>query len=542
MRVLLPLLFFPLLLLAEDKPLAEVAKEAAKSLKAGGIATAESLDGKVTFAAFSSSRKDEAKYDENMLFEIGSITKVFTGLLLAQAVVEGKVTLDTPISELLDPAFTFADPRIAAITLKQLSTHTSGLPRLPDNHGQGVVGDDPYAGYNEKLLYEFIASAKLKGKAPYPCNYSNVGVGLLGHLLGKVYAMSWEEAIVAKICTPLGLQHTRMTITSLNLPLATPYDGAKKNVSWHLNAVAGAGALRATAADLLKFGQAMAKPEATPLAKAFALALHPHADAAGPTSKIGLGPFMTTRDGLTIYDHGGGTGGYRSGLQVIPEKNIVRVVLINNTTLDPNALILDTRIEPPRVMPKEVKLDAEALKDYPGVYILDPNARFTILLHKGQIWNRLTGQAFLPMFAKDKDQFFFKAVNAEIRFSREGDKIVSLTLFQNGRELVAKRSDLPTPTIALHTAEELKPYAGKYFIFGLTELNVTLHGRTLYAQLSGQEAAPIFDMGRDRFEFDVVEAAITFTRDKDGKIIGLILAQNGGQFPAARQEQPPAKK
>lgn len=533
MRYLLLFSFFVIPLLhAADLPLAVAAEKAAKKLKAGGIVTGESVEGKVTFAGFASASAQKADYQERVLFEIGSITKLFTGLLLAQAVVEEKVTLDTPISKLLDPNLAFADPRIAAITLKQLSTHTSGLKRLPDNLFQGAQDDDPYARYNEKFLLEYLTSAKLEKDGPYPCSYSNLGVGLLGHLLGKVYASTWEEAIISKICQPLGLHNTRMIITGLKLPQAPPFKGDKPAASWHFDALAGCGALHSTAEDLLIFGQAMATPESTPLAKAFALAMQPQAEATG--GQIGLGPFISQRDGSTQYNHDGGTGGYRSSLQVIPAKNIVRVVLINNTQMSGSSIIAGTRIESPRVLPKEMMLDEPLLQEYPGVYTLDQATRFTILLRDGKLWSRLTGQTFLPMFAKAKDQFFLKVVNAEIHFQREDGKITSLTLFQNGREMKAPRTDQAAPKIILHNAKELQSYTGKYALLGLQNMIVSLRGNTLFAQLAEQPAIPVFDMGEDRFEYDVVEAALIFNRNEKGEIIGLTLSQNGALLPAAK--------
>lgn len=531
---------------AADKPLADVAKDTAVKLKSGGIVTAESLDGKVTFAGFPSpadkvsAKPDTPPYTEKVLFEIGSITKLFTGLLLAQAVLEGEVTLDTPIAKLLDPALTFADPRIAAITLKQLSTHTSGLPRLPTNHALGVRDDDPYAGYDEKLLIDYLTHAKLKNDGPYPSSYSNLGVGLLGYLLGKVYGTTWEDLVITKICQPLGLNDTRMTLTGLKLPLAPPHDEAKDAVSWHFDAVAGCGALRSTAADLLTFGQAMAKPEHTPLAKAFALAMQPHAKASG--GQIGLGPFISQRDGVTVYDHSGGTGGYRSGLQVIPAKNIVRVVLMNNTQLEGGSVIAATRVQPPRVMPKEGRVDPATLPGYTGVYEIDSDSRFTVLLHQDHLWVRLTGQAFLKLFPKadTPNIFFYKAVNAEVEFTKTGDQVTALTLFQNGRELHATRTAAEAPKITLHTAEELKSYTGQYFLLGLKPLTLTTRNNTLFAQLEGQPALPIFDLGQDRFEYDAVEATITFNRNAQNEILGLTLLQNG--FPVAAVRAKPETK
>ncbi len=327
-----------------------------------------------------------------------------------------------------------------------------------------------------------------------------------------------------------------MTITSNLLPLAVPHEDDKPAKSWHFDAVAGAGALRSTTTDLVKFGQAMAKPESTPLAKAFALAMQAHAEVPGD-GQIGLGPFISKSDGHLTYNHDGGTGGYRSGLQVIPATNTVRVVLINNTELDGGAVIAGTRVEAPRVMPQEITLEGETLKEYPGVYALSPDARFTILLREGQLWARLTGQAFLPMFAREKDRFFLKVVNAEIHFTRKEGQITSLTLLQNGREQSAARTDQAVPAIILHKADELKPYVGTYSLLGLKDLTLSLRGNTLYAQLTGQGAVPIFDMGKDRFEYDVVEASLTFNRNDQGDIIGLILLQNGFPVPGARKDK-----
>lgn len=535
MRSLLILSFLVTCTSAADKPLAEASKGAAKALKAGGIVSGESIGGKVSYASAGSPLPQPGTPPEEILFEIGSISKVFTGLLLAQAVVDGQVTLDTTIASLLPPNLKFADPRIAAITLKQLSTHTSGLPRLPDNHATGSAPDDPYARYDEKLMLGFLTTAHLEKDGPHLSSYSNLGVGLLGHLLGKVYQSTWEQAVITKICTPLDLNDTRMTITGLKRPLAPPHDGGKSSHSWTFDAVAGAGGLRSTAADMIKFGQAMAHPEKTPLAQAFALALQPHADAGVVGGKIGLGIFIGQRDGVPFYNHDGGTGGYRSGLQVIPQQDIIRVVLINNTTLDGSSVIAKTRRESPRVMPKEIALSADDLKAYPGIYELGAEARFTVLLYDGQLWIRLTGQSFFPAFPSAPDRFFLKVVPAEFQFTSEGGQVKSVTLFQNGRELIAKRSSDPLPQITLRKAEQLKPYTGKFALMGLKTLTVTIQSDTLFAQLEGQPPAPVFETTKDRFEYDVVKAVLTFTRNEKDQITGLMLTQNGLDIPAARQ-------
>lgn len=525
---------------AHSRPLADAAVGLAKSLEAGCIVTGEHIDGAVHFALAGKIPEAKGAAPEKIIFEIGSITKVFTGLLLAQAVVEKKVTLDTTIGSLLEPKMRFADARVAAITLKQLSTHTSGLPRLPDNLAASVKSeDDPYAGYDEKLLFEYLSKAKIDTAGPHECSYSNLGVGLLGHLLGRVYQTSWNELVVTKVCLPLGMKDTAVE-PGAHVMRAAPHAGGEVVEPWHIDALAGAGALRSHAADMMKFGEAMLNPEKTPLKEAFALMMTPQADATSLGGRIGLGILIGRLDGDDVFNHDGGTGGFCSGLQVIPTKGIVRVALINNNSLGGSAVISAVS-EPKKTAPgrqKEIQVPADALKEYVGVYKLDNDMCFTVLLHDGQLWDRLTGQPFLKLFAKEKDRFFYKAVAAEIAFNREGGAIKSLTLFQNGREMTARRTEDAVPAITLRKGKEWQPYAGEYLLMGTKKLTLTVSADTLFAQLEGQGAAPVFESAPDRFEYDVVQAALVFTRDDKKEINGLVLHQNGLTIPAARVKSP----
>jgi D-alanyl-D-alanine-carboxypeptidase/D-alanyl-D-alanine-endopeptidase len=524
----------------QARTLAEAAKQFSSHLKAGCIVTGESVSGDVKYAISGSAPEAGGQPPEKLVFEIGSITKVFTGLLLAQAVVEKKVTLDTTIGSLLAGQVKLADPRVAAITLKQLATHTSGLPRMPDNIGAGATEEDSFAKYDEKLLLSYLSTAKLEGEDPFSCSYSNLGMGLLGHLLGRVYQMPWEKAVVEKICLPLGLNDTAVN-PDAKLPVAIPHAEDNKELKpWHFAALGGAGALRSTAADLMKLGAVMLHPDKTPLREALALALAPQADAIGHGGQIGLGVFLGKFEGDATLHHDGTTAGYCSGLQVIPAKEIVRVVLVNNNSI-PGSLVIATTSEFKPVDPatqKEITLPADMLKQYPGVYELDRESRFTVLLRDGQLYVNLTGQPFARAFAKETDRFFYKVVAAEIAFNRREGMVQSLTLFQNGNAITAKRSSAPPPEFKLRTAKELQPYAGEYALMGIQPLTVTVQASTLFAKLEGQPATPVFETATDRFEFDVVKAVLVFTRDDKQQINGITLQQNGLTVPAPRVKSP----
>lgn len=504
------------------KSLAEAARSFEKELPKGVIVTAERSGEVIEFAA-AGKREPSGIPPERVIFEIGSITKVFTGLLLAQAVVEGKVALDTPIKQLIAANTKFADSRVGAITLKQLATHTSGLPRMPDNINQGADAADPAAHYDRTKLDAYLASAKLLGESPFEVSYSNLGVGLLGDLLSRVYGKPWEVLVAEKITGALGMKDTVVNLSDdQRKRFAPPYAGEQKVKPWALAALAGAGALRSSAADMMIFGDALLAPEKTPLIEAFALMLQPQT-AEGNGLAIGIGKL----DGKRVFEHNGGTGGYRSSLQALPDSRSVRVVLVNNAELDPESVLAATRDEKPRAQAADKTLSDEDLARYEGIYSLAPDAKFTILRRGNRLWTQLTGQAFLPLFPHEApDRFFLKNVAAELQFNREHDKLVSLTNFQNGRETSAKKTDHPLPKIRFRSAKELAAYTGIYELTPGVVFTLKVKDGTLFAQLTGG-FLPVFEKRDNWFEYDVVEAALEFERDKAGKIVALKLHQDG---------------
>lgn len=508
--------------------MAEAAAPLAKELPAGCMVTGESVGGKRSFAVLGKA-EPEGVAAEKRVFEIGSISKVFTGLLLADAVLEKKVRLDSTLKEVLGKKQDFADPRVGEITLLQLATHTGGLPRLPDNMGPNPDAEkDPYAKYDRKDMRAFLAKAKLAGPPPYPASYSNFGMGLLGDLLADLSGKTWEATVKEKITGPLGMRDTVESLSAEQTKrLAPPYQGAIRGTSWTFQAMAGAGALRSTAADMVKFGEALLEPEKTPKPAMIRSMLEARAPYADMGAEIGLGIIIGKLDGGKEYIHSGGTGGYRSVLQVLPGKKLVRVVLINNDAIPAENVMAAAREDAkPAALPEE-KLPEAELEAFTGVYEMGPTARFTVLRREAALWVRLTGQPFAPVVFIGKDRFRYTVVPAELQFQREDGKVSSLVLHQNGREIPAKRSEAELPVILFAKEAELKAYAGEYEMTSGQIFTITVNGDSLMAQLTGQPPVVVFQTKKGYFEYDVVKAALEFEKDGDGKVTGLVLHQNG---------------
>lgn len=539
LAVLLLLVSFPSLQAAELPPLGDQASAWVTSMGGhGAVATAEKRNGHWTFAIsgqpFAAEHAEVAA--QKTLFEIGSISKVFTGILLAGAVSEGKLGLEDTLARRLPVKFT--DPALGAVTLKQLATHTSCLPRLPDNIGNANP-DDPYSQYDNKALFEYLASAKLSAKPPCAVDYSNLGFGVLGVVLETAYGKPWAALVQEKIAGPLGMSDTVQDLSpAQQARFAEPWSGDQKAHPWTLQAIAGAGALRSTPGDMSKLADALLAGSQGPLAKAWPLVAGDLADMAG-TGKIGLALIHQKINGEDAYWHNGGTGGYRSLLQIYPASGRAVILLASNAAATPEAWITAWEAKGrPAVARVEVALPAETLDQYAGVYSIDKNARFTLVRQGPGLVARLTAQPFFPIFASARDEFFYKAVDAQLSFHRDAEgKITGLTLHQNGRDIQASRDPGPAPHIEFPDPATLTEYTGEYDFSQIqpgARITVRATPLGLTAMLTGQPAFPVFAAAKDRFEFDVVPAALTFERDPAGKIVAVVLHQNGRDLRAPR--------
>ena len=300
---------------------------------ATGVAVAAVRDGRTALhVRGTTDRSGERPVDGRTRFEVGSLTKTFTALLLADAVARGEVGLDDPIARYLPPHAVPVHPGGMPITLLHLATHTSGLPRLPGGFlATAVPGwfSNPYAAYPPGRLLDSLGATRVRTRPGSRVHYSNLGVGLLGQVLAEAAGTPYPTLLTRRVLRPLGLERSTCDPTRAQ---ATGYWHGRPRPPWAIPALPGAGALRCGAGDLLRYLEALLRPTgAGPLAAALAdvqrrrLVL--------PRSGDGLCLVWNVRrtDGRDLFFHSGGTRGFSAFAGFCPADGTALAAVANTT-------------------------------------------------------------------------------------------------------------------------------------------------------------------------------------------------------------------
>lgn len=403
-------------------------------------------DGKAEVFGFGTTDLDNPSVpDGQTLFEIGSVTKAFTGTLLADMVNRKEIDLESPLSSFLPEHVKLKEVEGHPIRLIDLAAQRSGLPRMPTNFAPADPAN-PYADYTAERLYEFLNGYALT-RPPGEYEYSNLGMGLLGHILAGRAGKSYEALLIERLCKPLAMNDTVITLRD-GQQLARPYDaGLKPSHPWDLNVLAGAGGIRSNANDMLKFAQAALAEDDREVVKAIHKAFEPVGGATTAPSGPMMGlAWMIAGDGQTRW-HNGQTGGYSAVLFIHPGGKKA-VVVLSNTATDKTAVAGEKIIQalfglraPPLELPREVRIAPEILQRYVGDYELAPGAILSITLQEGQLMAQLTGQAQYPIFPSSETEFYYRVVDAQLSFVvNEKGEVDRLVLHQNGRDIPGPRA------------------------------------------------------------------------------------------------------
>ncbi|MEH2544958.1 D-alanyl-D-alanine-carboxypeptidase/D-alanyl-D-alanine-endopeptidase [Bradyrhizobium sp. AZCC 2262] len=408
-----------------------------------GIVAATIDSGRRSVTVYGQSGSDRP-LDADTVFEIGSITKVLTSLLLADMVLRGEVAADDPAAKFLPAGVKMPDFEGAPITLLDLATYTSGLPRMPSNFAPKDWGN-PYIDYTAERLYDYLSNHKLGFKPGKHFEYSNLGFGLLGHILELRAGKSYEDLVVSRICAPLGMDDTRITLTSsMRQRLAQGHNAGLAPVpNWDFLALAGAGAFRSTANDLLKFLQMCLDPADPTVAAALKMTLserRPRMD----QRDVGLGWFVSQRFGDELIWKSGGTGGYATFIGYSTKTRRNCVLLSNAADYDAHIALgthLVNAAYPPPKLHREVPVDPAVLATYAGRYEISPTFILTVRPDGKRLYIQATAQPEFEVYAESEAEFFYRVVDAQVSFVRppEGGVAPSLTLHQNGKNMLGKR-------------------------------------------------------------------------------------------------------
>lgn len=381
----------------------------------------------------------ENKAAAQAVYEIGSVTKIFTTTLLAEMVKRGEVRLDDPVAKYLPATVKVPVFGEKQITLEHLATQTSGLPRMPDNF-KPANPQNPYVDYTTEKLYEFLSKYALTRAPGEKYEYSNLGMGLLGHALSLRLKISLEDAFKKRILEPLGMKNTAMTLTpELKARLVPGFNPlGKPAANWDLaESLAAAGALRSTPEDAANFVAANSGVKKSNLADAFAAAHEPKTQAGAPEMRIGLGWHVLSRNGNEITWHNGGTGGYRSFIG-FDKKRKKGVVVLANASLDLDDI--GFYLLGAGQLQKTLEIAPEILDKYVGEYQITPALILTLAREGRRLFFQPTGQAKIQVFAESETEFVIRQVRAKIKFNKnEKGEVTGLTFSQMGRETPAAK-------------------------------------------------------------------------------------------------------
>jgi len=497
-----------------------------------------------TYYSYGTKRIGGEPVDEHSIYEIGSISKTFTATLLADEVLKGEMKLDDPAQKYLPETVKLPMYEGNPITLGNLSDHTSSLPRMPTNFNPADPMN-PYADYTTDLLFEFLSSYTLTRPIGSEFEYSNLAVGLLGQILSRQAGIPYEELMLAKIAKPLHMEETKITLDDqMKKNLAYGYASGQEVENWDLPALAGAGAIRSSVFDLVKYVSAQMNLTPSPLHDAMTLTHQPRHDKAGE-SKIGLNWFINNKGSEEIISHGGATGGYRAYVGFTDKTGVVVLTNSDDDADDIGVHLLNAKSPLREIKPKLTNWIMETIKqdgtknlvkkfdkikkENPDKYVIDENDINTLGYQYMNIQKDLkAATAVFEINVKEFPASFNVYDSYGEALMNAGNKKDAITNYKkslelnpgnlNGMGMLNRMGvDYTAPKVGVNETL-LDTYTGTYQMAPGFNLVITREGSQLYGQATGQQRFELYSKNETEFYLTVTEARGVFGKDDNGKM------------------------
>ncbi len=512
-----------------------------KDKEAPGIAVLVSKDGKVLYEkGFGyADIKGKKVVTPNTKFRIGSVTKQFTAAAILKLQEQGLLSVNDKLSKYI-PDY----PKGDEVTIHHLLTHTSGIHSYTSK--QDFISKVIKTISEDSLIYSFKND-------PYDFNpgerflYNNSGYFLLGYIIGNVSGKPYGEYLKQTFFEPLQMKHTGVHYAGIKLEEeAKGYGGNNGKydtaINWDMSWAGAAGALYSTLQDLDTWNIALHSGKVLSEASLKA-ALTPVRLQNGekPAMNYGYGLTMGTYRGIDYVEHGGGLHGFVTELIYYPKQKL-GIVMFSNTNnpevnFDPHKIAeayLWKDMEK-QAASQVVSVPAEVLQRYTGRYDFMNSAVMQITLEGNQLFAQLSGQRKTQIYPSSQNEFFWKIVDARIKFVQDGSGAVSHAEFtQNGRQLAVKK--LKEDSIITIDPALLDPYIGKYKFNDQMTVTIFKEKDKLFAQATGQGKLEMFPVSNTEFVFKEINAKATFIKDENGKVNKFKLHMNGSDQELPRME------
>ncbi len=474
------------------------------------------------------------------IYEIGSISKVFTTVVLADMVRRGEVRLTDPVSRYVNDV-RLPTQRGREIALVDLATHRSGLPRMPDDVTVDMEAESDV--YSVEQMHDFLSRCSLIDDIGARYYYSNLGFGLLAEALSRRAGKRFEQLLVERICDPLDLADTRFHLTAEQRERKAGTHDWRHGETPELvfEGMEGAGALRSTARDLLRFLAANAGLDDSVLWESSQVS-HLDRKSAGENVEIGLGWHTIVRGGRRLVVHGGATYGNLSFAGFDREGRRGVVVLSNARgiigdigfhLLDPTVRL--ARLNEEEERPPTVDMPFEKLARLAGEYELGPNSVFVVTAKDETIYGSFNDGLQFPLRATSDHELFTDLAPSVMDFSEfEENRPQKVTFRYRGHETTGNRIEdyHRAPSRVVTDESNLGRYAGTYEVEdGLT---LTVRDRDGVLTIQGEGQGELQTVAtRAGFYSAPAQAEIVFEQNESGVVTGLILRQDG-EFRAER--------